>query len=117
MNTHFGLLPLALLFGWLGQAGQPPRALEPGQPLAGEIAGGQPHAYRITLAAGQFMRVVVEQRGVDVELELTDPGGVKAAEANFTRVGGRESLSWEAAGGGVYVLTLRAVGAAVGGAY
>jgi hypothetical protein len=42
-----------------------PKTLVPGQPLERDIAGGQLHAYQLKLAAGQFMRVVVEQKGID----------------------------------------------------
>ena len=37
----------------------------PVQPVERELAGGQAHSYTVTLAAGEFVRVIVEQRGVD----------------------------------------------------
>src|SRR5262245_17705007 len=40
--------------------------LELGKTVSRELAGGQAHSYRITLAAGEYLRVVVEQRGIDV---------------------------------------------------
>src|SRR5258707_10211533 len=40
--------------------------LELGKPVEREIRGGQAHDYQLTMTAGQFVRVVVEQQGVDV---------------------------------------------------
>lgn len=39
--------------------------LETGKPVEREIAGGQAHTYPIALQAGQFMRVVLEQKAID----------------------------------------------------
>jgi CHAT domain-containing protein/tetratricopeptide (TPR) repeat protein len=90
------------------QGTQTPQTLAPGQPVEREIDRGQTHAYRISLAAGQFMRVVVEQRGMDVKVALAAPGGEQLTEFDFTRIGGMESLSAEAAASGDYRLTVRA---------
>ncbi|HEY5073984.1 MAG TPA: hypothetical protein VII34_04755, partial [Pyrinomonadaceae bacterium] len=59
------------------QGTQAPQTLAPGQPVEPEIAGGQSHDYLITLQAGQFMSVVVEQKAIDVALVLADPDGKK----------------------------------------
>ena len=58
------------------------------------------------------MRVVVEQKAVDVALVLSTPDGKQMVEVNLTAVGGLESLSAEAAASGDYRLTVRAAGAA-----
>src|SRR5262245_30090529 len=42
------------------------RALEAGKPIKSELASGQRHVYRIGLEAGQFLKVIVEQNGIDV---------------------------------------------------
>jgi CHAT domain-containing protein/uncharacterized protein HemY len=92
--------------------------LEPGQIVEREIAGGKAHAYRIRLSAEQFARFIVEQKGVNVALQLVLPGGGQMTESNFTFVGGLESLSFEAATGDVYRLTvLGASPAAIKGGY
>ena len=46
------------------------RALEAGKSIKGELAGGRRHAYRISLGAGQFLKVVVEQQGIDVVAQV-----------------------------------------------
>jgi CHAT domain-containing protein/tetratricopeptide (TPR) repeat protein len=85
------------------------QTLVPGQWVEREIAGGESHSYQISLAAGQFMRVVVEQRGIDVKLALAAPDGKQLTEFNFTR-SGMESLSAEASASGDYRLTVRPSG-------
>jgi hypothetical protein len=89
--------------------------LEHGQPIEREIAGGESHKYTFTLQPGQFVRVVVEQKRIDVALKIAAPDGEPLIEANFGDVGELESVSVEAAAGGEYQLTIKAQGAA--GAY
>jgi len=55
------------------QAAEDVILLEQGKPITRELAGGQSHSYRITLDAGQYLRVVVEQRGIDVAVVLLGP--------------------------------------------
>jgi len=49
--------------------------LVPGPGFEKELAGGQAHAYKISLTAGQYLRVVVEQRGIIITAALFDPAG------------------------------------------
>lgn len=86
---------------------QEPVQLEPGKSIEREIAGGQTHTYRITLAAGQFMRVLVEQTGCDVALTLVAPDGKIAVESKLNRPNDLESLSYEVPVSGEYQLQLR----------
>src|SRR5262245_9218447 len=44
--------------------------LEPGKRIEREVASGEGHSYQITLAAGEFALVVVEERGIDVAVSL-----------------------------------------------
>lgn len=64
----------------LAQADQKAQPLETGKPLERELAGGQSHAYQLTLSAGQYLHVVVEQRGIDVVVTLFGPDGKKLIE-------------------------------------
>src|SRR5262249_42228438 len=41
-------------------------SLEPGKPIERELSGGQTHSYKITMISGQYLQVVVAQRGIDV---------------------------------------------------
>ena len=64
-----------LVLSWLvllapAQIPSAPPKLESGKPVEREIAGGQSHTYQISLTSGQFVRVVVEQKGIDLTLAL-----------------------------------------------
>ena len=101
------------------QSGQEtPTALEPGKPVEREIAGGQEHVYRIALQPGQFMRLLVEPKGVGLEVSITVPGA-KAVETNsFVNTSALDSFSLIADSSGAARLTVRARGAeSVNGSY
>jgi CHAT domain-containing protein len=66
----------SLLYPLQGDIG----ALEPKIPVERELAGGQTHSYRVSLMAGKYLRVMVEQKGVDVAMTLFSPDGAKLAE-------------------------------------
>src|SRR5262245_32052183 len=46
--------------------------LELGRSIDRKLAGGQAHSFQLTVAAGQFVRVIVEQQGIDLVLALYD---------------------------------------------
>jgi CHAT domain-containing protein len=87
--------------------------LLPGRAIEREIAGGGQHSYQVPLTAGQFMSVVVEQKGIDVAVALFAPDGKPVAETNLTGALGRESLSYKPDAGGGYRINIRAVPADV----
>src|SRR5262245_29831850 len=49
--------------------------LEPGKPIERELTGDRSHAYRLPFAAGQYVKLVVEQRGIDIVVRLSGPDG------------------------------------------
>jgi Uncharacterized protein conserved in bacteria len=64
------------------------RLLEFGTTLRVSLAGGESHSYRIHAPAGHYLRVLVEQQGIDVELTLLSANGdalFKIDNANGTR--------------------------------
>ncbi len=65
----------------LGQSLQDSGALAPGAQIEREIAGGEAHSYRVTLASGDFLRALIEQRGIDVSARVIEPDGKKNLEA------------------------------------
>ena len=86
------------------------RRLELGQVVERELAAGQSHSYQITLAADQYLHVVIEQRGVDVGVALLGPDGKKLAEANSAKgQQGIEVLTFIAEASGDYRLEVRTV--------
>jgi CHAT domain-containing protein/tetratricopeptide (TPR) repeat protein len=73
-------------------------------PLAGaerELAHGDVHAYTVTLRAGDFLHLTVEQIGIDLAIELSDPAGKPLLRVDSpTGERGSEELFFVAAGAG-----------------
>ncbi len=83
--------------------------LELGKPIERELAGGQSHSYQITLTEGQFVSVVVGQRGIDVLVRLLGPDGKQINESDYEiRSWGREVVSQVAEVAGSYRLNVQA---------
>jgi hypothetical protein len=86
------------------------RELVPGVPIERELAGGEVHAYRITLAAGQYLHVVVDQRGIDVVVTVFGPDGQQLAEMDTPgHAQGPEPVSVVAEASGEYRLEVQAL--------
>src|SRR5262245_57668400 len=84
------------------------RSLEPGKPHMRELAGGQRHAYRIRLAADQFLKAVIEQDGIDVAIQVLGPDGKHILEFDSeSRKHGQESVSLVAEVAGDYGLIVQ----------
>src|SRR5262245_1113569 len=49
--------------------------LEVGKPAERQMAGGQVHRYQLLLSGGEYLRLVVEQRGIDLVVAVFDPEG------------------------------------------
>jgi CHAT domain-containing protein/tetratricopeptide (TPR) repeat protein len=64
------------------QSGEYIGKLELGKPVAQELAGVATHVYGLNLTAGQFVHVIVEQRGIDVIVLLIGPDGKKIVEVD-----------------------------------
>jgi CHAT domain len=80
------------------------RELTPEAPVESALAGGETHAYRITLASGQFLRVVVEQRGLDLVMVVFGPDGRQVAKAEKKNQEESAAVSVLAEMAGVYRL-------------
>ena len=82
-----------------------------GRSVEREISSGQTHTYRISLAAGQFLRATIEPKGFDASLTWIAPDGKQILEVNLNTTGRlAESLSSEASSGGEHRLEIRAAG-------
>jgi CHAT domain-containing protein/Tfp pilus assembly protein PilF len=67
------------------------RRLEVGQPV--ELAGGESHSYEIALTEGQYLKVVLDQKGMDVLVTLSGPDGKQIMEVdNSTGLQGSEQV-------------------------
>ncbi|HKC85870.1 MAG TPA: hypothetical protein VKG02_07850, partial [Blastocatellia bacterium] len=54
--------------------------LEPGKAIKREMAGDNSHTYQIRLSASQFLKIIVEQHGIDVVARLLGPDGKQIME-------------------------------------
>ena len=83
--------------------------LEPRIGIERELAGGQKHRYQISLTAGQFARVNIEQRGIDVVVRSFGNEGKQIAEFDSEfRSNGNEVVDLIAETAGVYRLEVAA---------
>ncbi len=81
--------------------------LEAGKTLEETLGGGEKHSYEIQAEAGQFLHVIVEQKGIDVALTLFDPGGKAIASMDSPNGAfGLEQISVIAAMNGKYRLEI-----------
>jgi tetratricopeptide (TPR) repeat protein len=82
--------------------------LQIGRPVERQLSGGEVHSYQITLASDQYLRVAVDQRGIDVVLALFGPDGRKLKEADSpTGDKGTEHLYTIAEASGIHRLEVR----------
>jgi CHAT domain-containing protein len=86
----------------------PQGVLAPGPPLEREIGGDEKHFYSLTLTAGQFARIVVEQSAVDAVLTLLKPDGQPLVEVDNYAQLEPEHLSLIAETDGAYRLKISA---------
>jgi CHAT domain-containing protein len=83
-------------------------ALDPGVPIERELPGGGVHGYRVRIGEGQFVRVVVDQRGIDVAVTLLGPDGREIMAIDSPNgAAGTEILSLVAARSGDHRLEIR----------
>lgn len=84
--------------------------LEIGKSVERGIEPGEIHTYEITLAAGQFVRAIIDQRGVDVMVTVFDAKGNKINVIDSQSGSqGPEPLSLEATSPGSYRLEIKSL--------
>src|SRR5262249_14086245 len=82
--------------------------LEGGPGQERELAGGEVHVYRFRLAARQFVRLTVDQRGIDVAVRLLDTAGREISTVDGAPgERGQEQLELVAETAGVYRAEVR----------
>jgi CHAT domain-containing protein/Tfp pilus assembly protein PilF len=84
------------------------RLLEPGKTIKRELPGANSHIYQISLSAGQYLKVIVEQQGIDVVAQVSGPDGKQILEFDSeSRLQGREEVPLVAEAAGAFQLTVR----------
>ena len=85
-----------------------PQTLVPGVRVEQDLASGQTHSYQILLTAGEYLRVVIDQRGIAVTPVMFAPDKSRIADVLFTHAPkGPASLSLIAAVSGTYGLEIQ----------
>ena len=79
--TKFIVTALLVVFWPLDVFAQTPR-LEPRKPVEREWKGGETETYAIQADKGQFLHVIVEQKGIDVVVSLDGPDGQTITESD-----------------------------------
>jgi len=83
-------------------------SLEPGKPVERELSGGQSHFYKISMTSGQYLRITVGQRGIDVVVALFTADGKKVGEADIEKATVKsETISAIAESAGAYRIEVR----------
>jgi uncharacterized protein len=93
--------------------------LSKGSPASRELKGGEQHDYALTMRAGEFAKVTVVQRGIDVVVTALAPDGSPLGEVDSPNGShGPEPLSFAAKTTGPHVIRVRSPEpAAPAGAY
>lgn len=93
--------------------------LELSQPVDRELAGGQRHEYKLDVPDGQFASVIIEQRGIDVEVGVFEPDGNLIARVDTeARRYGEEKVEFVGAKTGMHrVIVQNKVVSTVAGQY
>jgi CHAT domain-containing protein/Tfp pilus assembly protein PilF len=75
------------------------------------MRGGEEHSYRLTLNAGQYARLVLDQKGIDVVLALSGVDGKPLLEVdnNLSGTRGMEVVSLVAEVSGAYLFNVRSL--------
>src|ERR1044071_2401940 len=103
-------VPLVLALLSIGVHGQnvderDVQLLDASQPITRNLRGCEYHYFRILFRSGQYSRIVVNQRGIDVSVKLYQPDGKIVAQSNrMTGAYGPETISWLSESGGFYKL-------------
>jgi CHAT domain-containing protein/tetratricopeptide (TPR) repeat protein len=86
------------------------RELKTGVPIERKIAAGESHSYRVALVGGQYVRFVIDQRGIDLAVRLFGPDGKQTIEVdNLDEIQGAEPVYIVAEATGEYRLDVMAV--------
>jgi CHAT domain-containing protein/Tfp pilus assembly protein PilF len=99
-----------------GGGRSPAQRLAQGQTAERTLKGGETHTHVIKLNRGEFLRVLVEQRGINLIVTLRR-SGTKLLTVNLLREDGAEPLSYEARETGDYQLEIQAADAKAVGRY
>ena len=79
-----------------------PTVLEPHKPIERRIGGGDSHDYLLQLSAGQYARIAIEQKSVNISISVFGPDGKERFTTESNSVGDTETAEIIANSGGTY---------------
>ena len=91
--------------------------LELNRAIEKSFAGGATHGYRVGVTAGQYLRITVDQRGIDIAIKIIAPDGKELVTSDLSDKGDIDSAVWIAEAAGEYRIDIAAAKAAPRGAY
>lgn len=102
---------LVLLSSTAAKLQEQANPLTVGQPVAREMRASEQHAYEVKLSAGEYVRITVEQKGIDVVLALFGADGKPLLEVdnNLSGTRGMEVVSLVAEVSGSYLFNVRSL--------
>src|SRR5687768_12150943 len=82
-----------------------------GQRTVRELRGGEQHVYLLSFTGARYARVVVEQKGIDVVLGLSEDNGKRLLEVdnNLSGTRGMEVISLVTDAAGSYLFDVRSL--------
>src|SRR6185369_17071525 len=103
---------LSIVLQTVVQTPKPPASepLESGRTIEKTVSAGQTHSFTIDAKAGQYLHVIVDQRGVDLVVTLFGPDGAKIVDIDQTEAFGAEIVLGVIQVAGEYRLDVRPVG-------
>ena len=114
VHARFPASQLQLTLKAIVQIADRAELLQPLHPIEKKLKGDQSHDYLLKVDSGAFFRIDVDQRGIDVLLELDGPDGKKLTEVDSPNgISGLESLVFIAGPGGTYKIRVRSLQANV----
>lgn len=86
------------------------RNLEPGAPIERELKSGETHTYRVPMASGQFLHLIVQEKGIAVATAVFDPAGKQILLREHAEgPQGREPISFIAPTSGAFRFELKPI--------
>ena len=122
MRLALTLLSLVLLISGKDPYSQTaPTSLRPGTPIERSINRSDSHTYTITLGDEEYLQFAVLQRGIDLIVRVTSPGGKSLGDFDTPNgVDGPENVAIVSVEGGIYHISVAALdpkGDSDGGTY
>ena len=80
--------------------------LEVRKTIEGQLAGGQTHEFQFSVQSGQYVRISIEQRSIDVAIACFGPDVKELFGANSSEIGDTETAELIGDASGIYRLRL-----------